>query len=504
MERHNEDVKIIAANVRQFYDRKEGFRIYHGWTNSTRAVTFKKDEIIDTSGLSHVLKIDKKTMTALVEPNVPMDRLVEATLEHGLVPPVVTEFPSITVGGGFAGTAAESSSFRHGFFDRIVNWIEMVLASGDIVTASEIENPDLFHGAAGTLGTLGVTTLLEIQLIEAKPYVELTYYPISSVSGALRRIEKATEDSSVQYLDGILFAIDRGFIMTGRMVDTVPVNTRIQRFSRAVDPWFFIHVKRILAKTNFLSAEPTPVTIEAIPLDDYLFRYDRGAVWTGAYAFKSFLTPFNRITRYVLDKFMHTKVMYHALHKSGFAKHYFVQDLALPYSTAPEFLEYVDHNLNIYPIWLCPLLVSPEVPLHPHAYSDPQSKETILLNVGVWGLGPTNPEAFIAANRKMEKKLQNLRGFKWFYARAYYSEDEFYEIYDQKWYDGLRKKYHATYLPTVYDKVKDDPAKEKRKREIQSQSLVLWLLLLLWEVWPFSGLWGVYCAYMGGDYLLEK
>jgi len=65
--------------------------------------------MVDTSLLNNVLKVDTNSMTALVEPNVPMDALVQATLPHGLVPPVIMEFPGITVGGGFAGTAGESS-----------------------------------------------------------------------------------------------------------------------------------------------------------------------------------------------------------------------------------------------------------------------------------------------------------------------------------------------------------------------------------------------------------
>ncbi len=91
-----------------------------------------------------------------------MDKLVKATLQHGLVPPVVMEFPGITIGGGFVGIGAESSSFKYGFFDRTINWIEIVLANGDVLYVSETENPDLFHGAAGSFGTLGVTTVLEI------------------------------------------------------------------------------------------------------------------------------------------------------------------------------------------------------------------------------------------------------------------------------------------------------------------------------------------------------
>jgi Delta24-sterol reductase len=112
MDAHSTAVAAIAATVRSFYDQKEPFRIYHGSTGSTRQSQRRRDQMVDTSAMSHVLNIDTERKTALVEPNVPMDALVEATLQHGLVPPVVMEFPGLTVGGGFAGTAGESSSFR--------------------------------------------------------------------------------------------------------------------------------------------------------------------------------------------------------------------------------------------------------------------------------------------------------------------------------------------------------------------------------------------------------
>lgn len=116
-----------------------------------------------------------------------MDKLVESTLRYGLIPPVVMEFPGITAGGGFSGTSGESSSYKKGFFDQTVNWIEMVLPNGDKRIASPRENSDLFYGAAESLGTLGVTTLLEIQLIEAKKYVELTCQPVHTIDEVLQQ-----------------------------------------------------------------------------------------------------------------------------------------------------------------------------------------------------------------------------------------------------------------------------------------------------------------------------
>lgn len=89
MDAHSQAVSVIAANIRNFHARKEAFRIYHGSTNSTRKSQLQKSRMVDTSGLCNVLKVDKITKTALVEPNVPMDSLVEATLKHGLLPPVV-------------------------------------------------------------------------------------------------------------------------------------------------------------------------------------------------------------------------------------------------------------------------------------------------------------------------------------------------------------------------------------------------------------------------------
>ena len=75
-----------------------------------------------------------------------MDRLVEETLKYGLVPPVVMGFPGITVGGGYAGTSGESSSFEHEFFDRALNSVEIVLANDDIVMCSEKKSLTSFTG----------------------------------------------------------------------------------------------------------------------------------------------------------------------------------------------------------------------------------------------------------------------------------------------------------------------------------------------------------------------
>ena len=250
-----------------------------------------------------------------------------------------------------------------------------------------------------------------------------------------------------------------------------------------------------------------------IPLVDYLFRYDRGGFWTGKYAFEYFVTPFNRITRWALDSLMRTRVMYHALHVSNMAGSYIVQDLGLPQSTAQEFIEYLDTAFGHYPLWLCPLRKGHKLSLSPHSI-EAQDRETgktkqMLLNVGVWGPGSRDHDGFIAQNRAIEQKLHELGGLKWMYARAYYTEDEFWQIYSRKHYEALRVKYDATTLPSVYDKIKVDLTPRKQPEGLWS----MWPLSQVpefWDIWPISGVYGAMLAVIGyytpygKNYILAK
>ena len=152
---HRSAVTAIGSRVRAFHASGTPFRIHHGPTNSTRSRPPPSTAHIDTSALSRILAVDTSARTILVEPNVPMDRLVEATLPHGVVPPVVTEFPSITAGGAYAGTAGESSSFRHGFFNETLRRVEMVLGTGATVTWGGAARPGRRAGGAAGGGARG-------------------------------------------------------------------------------------------------------------------------------------------------------------------------------------------------------------------------------------------------------------------------------------------------------------------------------------------------------------
>lgn len=125
-----------------------------------------------------------------------------------------------------------------------------------------------------------------------------------------------------------------------------------------------------------------------------------------------------------------------------------------------------------------------------------QAQTPTLLNIGVWGLGPKDPDAFIEQNRSLESHLSKIGGCKWLYAQTFYSEEEFWSVYDRSAYEALRKKYGATYLPDVYGKVKkgEDWRGRRGKDGKTKKGFLDW--------WVFPGLHGLVTSKMGKEYIL--
>lgn len=485
VQEHQKSVQRIAAQVKDFHARKVPFRLYHGSTNSTRTYEHDPKQIIDTSSLHHVIEVEKERHVAIVEPNVGMDTLVDAALKNHLVPPVVPEFPGITVGGSYSGNAGESSSWKYGFFDRTVNWVDIILADGTLVRASPEKNADLFYGATGAMGTLGVAVLFEVQLIPAKHYVETTYIPVQGMHEGVEMVKTCIASDEWDYIDGIQWGQKSGVVVAGRLSGRKE-GVKEMRFTRRTDQWFYIHAQR-MTKAGLKVLEKHGVDeqrdaemkfpTELIPIRDYLFRYDRGAFWMGKYAFKMFHMRNDRGMRTILDPLMHTRTMYTALHHSGESQRFIIQDLALPEKEAEGFVDWTAQKFAIWPLWFCPLRADSKalmqnplrVPRSPPIATNPDDPP-YLINIGVWGPGRQKGrdkkelDEFVEDNRELEREVRERGGTKWLYAQTYYTADEFWAIYDKETYDALRKTWKAETLPTVFDKVKRPDGWRKMQR----------------------------------------
>ncbi len=440
MAQHQQKLKQVVERIRFLSSNQEKAYVYHGSTNTTRALKFKKNHVVDLSDFGNILDIDVQSQTVICEPNVPMDRLVEATLKYGLVPPVVMEFPGITVGGGISGGAGESSSFKHGLFHNTVLEMEIVLGNGEVVKASREQHSDLFWGVAGALGTLGIITQVKLKLISAKKFVKVEYQTVKNFSQMQEVLTSYAKTTEYDFMEGIMYTAKLGVVILGKMTD-ISEKPEVIGLNKSWGRWYYKHIQFRLKNKIFC---------DYFPLRDFLFRYDRGAFWMGEYFFKLFHLPANRLTKWIFNAWLNTRALYRALHSANLAQKYIIQDLCLPASKVWEFCKFLEKHYKIYPLWFIPL--KPES--QPCQLSFANLPGEALVSIGVYGTSGLINRRELKKNILLSQKLQSLGGRKWFYATNYYSRTEFWKIYNLKWYGRMRTKYSAKNLfPDIFTKL---------------------------------------------------
>src|SRR3712207_3639508 len=183
---------------------------------------------LDASGLSGVIAVDPVARTADVAGMTTYEDLVDATLPHGLMPLVVPQLKTITIGGAVAGLGIESTSFRHGLPHESVRAMEILTGAGEVVTATpDGEHADLYRGFANSYGTLGYALRLVIDLQPVAPHVRLRHHRFpdaASCTAALAALSRPVSleshvhatalrergfpdqpDGTVDFLDGTVF-----------------------------------------------------------------------------------------------------------------------------------------------------------------------------------------------------------------------------------------------------------------------------------------------------------
>ena len=113
----------------------------------------------------------------------------------------------------------------------------------------------------------------------------------------------------------------------------------------------------------------------------------------------------------ILSRSIYTyRIMYRTLHHSGLSDFYAVQDIKIPYGTAEKFALWLEEQLKLYPLWLCPLrLQKDSLDAHHGLHSEFANASTPgLIYFGVWGLISFNRRKAVRQNRALELKVHEL------------------------------------------------------------------------------------------------
>ncbi|MCR3719488.1 MULTISPECIES: FAD-binding oxidoreductase [Prauserella salsuginis group] len=388
------------------------------------------DAGLDVSSFDHVLSVDPVARTADVEGMVTYEQLVDAALPHGLMPLVVPQLKTITLGGAVTGLGIESSSFRAGMPHESVLEMDILTGDGDIVTATpDGEHSDLFFAFPNSYGTLGYALRLRIELAPVRPYVRLDHVRFSDSGRFFDRLARACREHEADFVDGTVFAPGELYLTLGSLEGEPD---RVSDYT-----WLDIYYRSIRERP-----------VDHLPVRDYLWRWDTDWFWCSRA-----LGAQNRLVRLLagprlLRSDVYWKVV-DAERRHGWLarasrllgrpeRESVMQDVEVPIGRAGKFLSFLHREIPISPIWICPLRQrdSRRWPLYE---LDP---DELYVNFGFWGTVPLAPgESQSTHNRRIEEVVTALGGRKSLYSESFYDPDTFWQLYNGPAYRAVKQRY---------------------------------------------------------------
>ncbi|WP_020670111.1 FAD-binding oxidoreductase [Amycolatopsis nigrescens] len=420
-------------------------------SNLFRSRTGTKAPGLDVSGFRHVLEVDPETRTAEVEGMVTYERLVDATLPYGLMPLVVPQLKTITLGGAVTGLGIESSSFRNGMPHESVLELELLTGDGQVLVASpDNEHRDLFRAFPNSYGTLGYALRLRIQLEPVRPYVRLHHvrhhdareYFEDLGETCRTRSHRALAGARADFVDGTLFGPGELYLTLGTFVDEAP---RTSDYT-----WLDIYYRSITRRRT-----------DHLTVRDYLWRWDTDWFWCSRalgvqHRFARFLLGRRFLRSEVYWKIVALERKYRVAARIGRLRglppeETVVQDVEVPLDRAVDFLEFFHREIPISPVWVCPVAQRDGGGGWPLYELEP---DVLYVNFGFWSAVPlADGEPQGTHNRMIETTVSDLGGRKSLYSESFYDEDVFWQLYNGSAYRAVKDRYDPEHrLLDLYDK----------------------------------------------------
>jgi FAD/FMN-containing dehydrogenase len=402
---------------------------------------------LDVSGLTGVISVDAEARTADVQGMCTYEDLVDATLPHGLIPMVVPQLRTITLGGAVTGLGIESTSFRNGLPHESVLEMDVFTGAGEVITCTpDNEHADLFATFPNSYGSLGYATRLRIELEPVASHVAVRHVRFSDTTALQEAIASITETREwhgerVDALDGTVIEPGEFYLTLGRWEESSGPGSD---YVGQQIYWRSIQQREVDLLTTY----------------DYLWRWDTDWFWCS----RAFGVQNPLVRRFWPRRFKRSDV-YHKLvgldlrygvadrldRRAGRPKRErVIQDVEVPVERLGEFLDWFDEVVGMRPVWLCPLRLRGETSWP----SYPLAPGRTYVNVGFWGAVPVGDDAPTSPlNRAIEQKVSELDGHKSLYSESFYDLETFDRLYDGPHLAAVKQRYDPDdRLTSLYDK----------------------------------------------------
>jgi FAD/FMN-containing dehydrogenase len=362
------------------------------------------DDKLDISDLDRILEIDVEHLTCTAEPGVTFTDLVSTTLEHGLVPFVVPELETITIGGAVSGCSLESMSFAVGGFHDTCLEYEVITARGEILHCTPAnEHALVFQMIHGSFGTLGILSKLKFRLTRAKPYVHVVYETHTTLESYQAAIWKHFTERDVDFMDGIIHSPTKWVLSVGRFADEAPYTNRYD--------WMKIYWQSTGERTE-----------DWLETKNYFYRYDAGVTNVHPKSFAG---------RLLFGKLFHsTQVL-----RAARALHRFLPDerppvtvdLFIPFSRMADFMAWYRRTIDFFPLWCVPYRRVRDYEWIADSYFA-GLPDALFIDLAIYGLEQPEGRNIYA---EIESELTKVRGIKTLISYNYWDEETFWTIFNR-------------------------------------------------------------------------
>jgi FAD/FMN-containing dehydrogenase len=385
---------------------------------------------LDVRDFTDVLNVDVAAGYVEVEGMTPYAKLTAECLKHGVMPTVVPQLKSITIGGAVAGCGIESSSFRYGLVHETVTEMEILLGDGTaVICTPDNEHSDLFYGFPNSYGTLGYALRLKVKTVPVKRYVKLAHVRFKDPALYFRELGRHCQRADVDFVDGVVFGVDDLVLTLGQFTEQAPY---VSDYS-----YEKIYYRSLREREE-----------DYLEVEDYIWRWDTDWFWCS----KNLLAQNPLVRRLYgrkrLNSITYTKIMrfnarwgltrrIDALR--GVHTESVIQDVEIPVGKAAEFLAFYHEVIRFLPVWICPTRQYERSAQFDLYHMDP---DELYVNFGFWdvirGRRELAPGFY---NKQVEAQVRRLGGMKSLYSDCYFTPEEFWTIYNKPAYEGLKKKY---------------------------------------------------------------
>ncbi|MCL4539955.1 MAG: FAD-binding oxidoreductase [Bacteroidetes bacterium] len=122
------------------------------------------ENLLSTRRLDRFISFEDSTGELICESGVSLAEILDTFVPRGWFVPVTPGTRFVTVGGAIASDVHGKNHHREGSFSNHVEWLDLLLADGNVVRCSRTENTELFLSTCAGYGLTGIVIRAAIRL----------------------------------------------------------------------------------------------------------------------------------------------------------------------------------------------------------------------------------------------------------------------------------------------------------------------------------------------------